>query len=139
MPAHIKIIQAHEFIKATPEGQLDHESSKRLLLEIASVAAPFDEYEILLDTRTAHSEMSLTDLRSLADELGKFLRPLPRKTAVLCPPARFNLAEFFALCSQNHGLRINAFTSFEEAMDWLITKPDNPLMTEEPSPETGAG
>ena len=36
MPTNIRIIHAHDFLKATPEGTLDVESSKKLLVEIAA-------------------------------------------------------------------------------------------------------
>ena len=45
MTAKIRIIHAQDFIKATPEGELDFEESKRILLEIASVVVPQDDYE----------------------------------------------------------------------------------------------
>ena len=123
MPANIRVIHAHDFIKATPEGKLDLEESKKLLMEIASVSAPLVDYDIVLDTRKAQSEMSVTDLWYLAAELSDnfrktFSRPL--KTAVLCPLERFDQAGFFALCAQNRGFQVGAFTSFADAYEWLI-------------------
>ena len=123
MPANIRIIHAHDFIKATPEGRLDLEESMKLLTEIASAAAPLVDYHIILDTRKAQSEMSVSDLWHLAAELSKnFHKAVSRipKTAVLCPRERFDHAEFFALCAQNRGYQVSAFTSFEDALEWLI-------------------
>lgn len=125
MPANIRIIHAHEFIKATPEGKLDLEASRQLLVELASVAVPLPDYDILLDTRQAQSELSVVDLWHLAAELNHhFCQAVrrPIKTAVLCPPVRFNSAEFLALCAQNRGFQVNAFTSFELAYEWLMAK-----------------
>lgn len=123
MPATIRIIHAHEFIKATPEGRLDLEESKKLLIEIALASAPLPAYDILLDTRQAQSEMSVTDLWYLAAELNDNFRKASSrtvKTAVLCPLERFDHAEFLALCAQNLGFQVRAFTSFEEAYEWLV-------------------
>jgi hypothetical protein len=123
MPANIRIIHAHDFMKVTPEGQLDAEKSKKLLIEIASAATTFADYHILLDTRKALSGMSVTDLWYLAAELSNhFHKTLFRnpKTAVLCPTERFDYGDFFALCAQNRGFQIMAFTAFEEAYEWLI-------------------
>ena len=123
MPANIRIIHAHDFIKATPEGRLDLEESKKLLLAIAIAAAPLVDYHIILDTRKAQSEMSVSDLWDLAAELSQsFHQAVSRipKTAVLCPRERFDQAEFFALCAQNRGYEISAFTSFEDALEWLM-------------------
>ena len=122
MPTDIRIIHANDFIVATPQGQLDRENSKKLLMEIASASAPLRDYEILLDTRKAQSAMSVADLWYLAAELGKFRKAFSRKTAVLCPRERFDQAGFFALCAQNRGFLVMPFTAFEDAIEWLIAK-----------------
>jgi hypothetical protein len=111
MPTDIRIIHAHDFIIATPEGRLDLEKMKTLLLEIASVSAPLLDYEIILDTRKGQSGMSVADLWYLAGALSDFRKSFSRKTAVLCPLERFDHARFFALCAQNRGLQVRAFTS----------------------------
>lgn len=122
MPTNIRIIHAHDFLKATPEGTLDVESSKKLLVEIAADTATVSDHEILLDTRQALSALSAADLWFLAAELISFRKALSRKTAVLCPLERFDHAAFFALCAQNKGFKVQAFTSFEKAMEWLMAK-----------------
>ena len=128
MATDIRIIHAHDFIRATPEGRLDLEVSKKLLAEIATAALPLTGYEILLDTRRAHVAMSVTDLWYLATDFWYVAAELvnargrfPGKTAVLCPLEEFDHASFFALCAQNQGLHVRAFTSFEDAIEWLIT------------------
>ena len=120
MPTNIRIIHAHDFIKATPEGTLDLENSKKLLVEIAADSSTSGDHEILLDTRKAQSELSAADLWYLAAELISFRKALSRKTAVLCPLKQFDRAGFFAICAQNRGLNVRAFTSFEDAFEWLI-------------------
>jgi hypothetical protein len=119
MSINIRIIHAKDFIKATPEGKLDLENSKKILLEIASATRSYSDFEIILDTRKAQVEMSVVDLWCLAEELGNFRKAFSKKTAVLCPAEKFNFAEFFALCAQNRGIQVMAFTSFEEAIEWL--------------------
>ncbi len=120
MATDIRIIHAQDFITATPEGRLDFEKSRKLLTEIASVSDPLVDYNIILDTRKANVEMSVTELWHLAAEISNLRKVFARKTAVLCPIHRFDDAAFFALCSQNRGLNIQAFASYEEAMEWLI-------------------
>lgn len=119
MSTSIKIIHANDFIKATAEGRLDLELSKKLLLEIVSTSPPLGDYHIILDTRKAKSEMSVTDLWYLAAELSGLRKSFSPKTAVLCPRERFDYAEFFALCAENRGFQVSAFTSFEDAIEWL--------------------
>jgi len=130
MPATVKIIHATDFIRATAEGELDLEESKRLLVEIAS-ATDIADCEVILDTRKAHSSLSAADLWHFAATLGSVRETLPRKTAVLCPHKRFDHAAFFALCAQSRGFKVRAFTSFEDAIDWL--------MSDEPDPGTVPG
>jgi len=120
MPTDIRIINGLDFIRVTAEGILDFETSKNALIEIASVAANLVDYEILLDTRKADVQMSVTNLWYLAAELSNLRKAFSRKTAVLCPVERFDDAAFFALCSQNQGFRIEAFNSFEDAVNWLM-------------------
>ncbi len=126
MPANIRIVHAHDFLKATAEARLDLEASKKLLIEVAAASATLPDYHIILDTRKAQSGMSVTDLWYLAAELSKDFRKASRtpKMAVLCPLERFNHAEFFALCAHNRGFRVSAFTSFEEAYEWLVSSQD---------------
>ncbi len=72
MSSYLRIIHAHDFITATPDGQLDLEKSKEVLLEIVSASVSMGDYEIILDTRKAQIEMSTSDLWYLAIELSKF-------------------------------------------------------------------
>ena len=118
MPTDIRIIHAHDFIKATPEGHLDLEQSKRLLVELTS--ASLNDYDIIIDTRKAQSEMSILDLWDLAAELDNLRKDSSRKTAIVCPFERFDHAGFFARHAQNRGFRVREFTSFEDAINWLM-------------------
>jgi len=120
MPTDIRIINGHDFIRVTAEGKLDFETSKKALLEVASATANLVDYDILLDTRKADVQMSVTNLWYLAAELSNLRKAFSRKTAVLCPVERFDDAAFFTLCSQNRGFRIEAFNSFENALNWLM-------------------
>ncbi len=120
MATNIKIIHASDFIKVTPEGRLDLEKSKKILLEIVSASASLTDYETLLDTRNTQSVLSITDLWYLAEGLFQFRKIFNRKTAILCPIEGFDHAGFFALCAQNRGYLIKAFSSYENAIQWLI-------------------
>lgn len=118
----IRIIQTHTLIKATPEGQLDRENVKKLFMDIASAAATSGGSQILIDTRKAQSRMSASTHRYLADQLRKLAKVFPRKTALLCPSERIDPARFFALCAKNRGFLVNVFTSFEDAIEWLMAE-----------------
>ncbi len=120
MSTDIRVIRARDFIKANPEGDLDFDGSMKLLVEIESAATTLARHETLLDTRKATVKMSIANLWQLAAELANARKAFSGKTAVLCPLHEFDNAEFFALCAQNRGRRVSAFTSFEDAIDWLI-------------------
>jgi hypothetical protein len=89
-------------------------------MEVAAAAAPLSGYGIILDDRKAQLAMSINDLYRLAVELSNFRDAFSRKTAVLCPLEHFDQVGFFALCAQNRGFPVKAFTSFEDAIEWLI-------------------
>ncbi len=126
MSSIIRVIRARDLIKANPEGPFDVEKYKQLLMDIASAAAPLGDYEILLDTRKAHVDISKADLFFLASELCKRPDMFARKTAGLCPLERFDHAGFFALCAENRGCQVKAFTSFEDAIEWLTADRTEP-------------
>jgi len=120
MPTNIRIIHAHDFIRATQDGVLDREASIKMLTEIASAGEALAHHHVLLDTRKAHSVLTDPDLFYLAEELTKLPNAHAQKTAILCTPERLNNAKFLALCAENRGLRLAAFSSFEDAIEWLI-------------------
>jgi hypothetical protein len=118
-PANVKVIHAHEFVRARPGGVLDLETSEALLLEIAKAAEGLDRAEVLIDTRRADGQLGAADLWFLADRLAKHRHAFSGKTAVLCPIEPFDRARFFALLADSKGFEVEAFTSFEEAVNWL--------------------
>jgi hypothetical protein len=122
MSTRIRIIQANDFIKATAEGSLDLEESKRRLRAIAVRIDPVVNYDAMLDTRQAQSGLSVADLWCLAADLNNLRKTFSRKMAVLCSPEQFDRAGFGALGSQNSGLQIQTFTSFAGATEWLTSE-----------------
>jgi hypothetical protein len=122
MSTRIRVIQANDFIKATSEGSLDLEESKRQLRTIAVTIDPLVDYDAMLDTRQAQSSLSVADLWYLAAELNNLRKTFSRKMAVLCSPEQFDRAGFCALGPQNSGIQIQTFTSFECARAWLTSE-----------------
>ena len=120
MPSDIRVIHAREFLRSTEDGRLDLEESKRLLVEIAFASPPSKHYDVIVDTRSAHSEMTVSDLLDLASELHGVRKSFAGKTALVVPRARLNHAEFFAACAEDRGFEVSAFTSMGDAMTWLI-------------------
>jgi hypothetical protein len=122
MPTKIQIIHAHDFLKATTDGKLDLEASKALLTQIATASSGLEDHDIILDTRAAHSSLTAFDLWYLAREVAIHRNFFGRKKAILCPADRFDHAELFALCAEDRGLKAQAFTSYEAAMEWILAE-----------------
>ena len=120
MPTNVRIIHASDFIRARPEGRAQLEDAEQLLRDIVAAGAGLEDYEVLVDTRRVTGSLSATDLWTLAEKLAKFRENFAHRTAILCPLEKFDHSRFFALCAENRGFNILAFTSYEEAMEWLI-------------------
>ena len=121
MPTNVKIIHASDLVRARPEGEAYLEDAEQLIKDIAAAGAGLEDFEVLVDTRSVTGSLSATDLWTLAEKLTRFRNNFARKTAVLCPMEKFDHSRFFALCAENRGVNIRVFTSYEEAMEWLIS------------------
>jgi hypothetical protein len=120
MPRNIKVIHATDFIRATPEGKANLEKAELLLKEITEVGAGLDGFQVLVDRRRVTGHLMASELWYLADRLVHYRRTFETKTAIICPIQRFDHSRFFALCAENNGFNIQAFTSYEKAMQWLL-------------------
>ena len=126
MPTNVKVIQATEFIRATPEGTAYIEKAEQLLKQIADAGAGLEGFHVLVDTRRVTGRLTAVELWHLADQLAHYRRTFGNKTAILCPVERFDHSRFFALCAENKGFNVQAFTSYEDALEWLLAEDDAP-------------
>jgi hypothetical protein len=120
VPANVKVIQATEFIRATPEGKAYVEKAEQLLKDIADASAGLEGFHVLVDTRRITGSLTAVELFHLADKLAHYRRTFGNKTAIICPVERFDHSRFFALCAENKGFNVQAFTTYEDAMEWLL-------------------
>ncbi len=124
MKTSYKLISAKDFIKAHPTGEPDLEQSKKILVELASIAEPPADYEILLDVRESYGNLSLFDIYEFVAELGRHRSSFRNKIAILSrprPDVQFDKAQFLKLCARNRGFQVGAFTDFQETIEWLQT------------------
>jgi hypothetical protein len=126
VPFNIKVIQATDFIRASPEGQVYIEKAEQLLQQIADAGAGLEGYHVLVDTRRTTGALTAVELWHLADKLAHYRRTFGNKTAILCPVEKFDHSRFFALCAENKGFNVQAFTSYEDAMEWLLAGDEIP-------------
>lgn len=113
-------IPTRDVIKATQSGELNLETTKWMLAQIANVAKDKAGCGILIDTRKATPNLSTTDLWLLANHLASYGRTFHRKTAVLATQESSDLVGFFKLCANNRGFPVSTFTDYDEAMSWLL-------------------
>lgn len=119
MAADIRVIHVRDFMKATVQGTFDLESSKQALLQIADAVPPSSPVDIMIDVREAPASLSVAQLSQLVAEFNRLHIGAGRKTAVLTAEDRFENAHFFAVSARGMGRDVQAFTSFEDAFDWL--------------------
>ena len=120
MKTNYKIIEAKEFLKAKPTGEVDLEYAKEVLTQIALMATPPADYEILLDVREAYGNMNYADAYRLIAVLAQHRESFRNKIAILArDDEQFDRAQFMKLCAKYRGFEVGAFTSFEETINWL--------------------
>jgi hypothetical protein len=122
MPVNIKIIHPKDFIRTTVEGALDLPTSRQILLEIASIIESPGAYHVLIDTRQAQVRLSTTDVYELGVAVASRPAVAHSKTAILTAMGGEESARFLELVAQNRGALLKAFTSFEEAINWLVVR-----------------
>ena len=120
MRVNYKIIQAKDFIKARPTGQIDLDESKKLLGQLAEMEHLIGDHEILMDLRDAYGSMDHADLHELILELGRHKEAFQSKIAVIArDDEQFNKAVFLEMCANIDKFTVMAFTDFEKATNWL--------------------
>ena len=120
MPVNVKVINTKDFIKTAATGVLDFAASKQAIVDIASKIKQPGEYEVLLDTRGAEAMLSINDLHELGVALADHPSLRHSKICLLAPMSDLDNAHFLELVAQNRGVRIKAFTDFEQAITWLV-------------------
>jgi hypothetical protein len=118
-----KIIQAKDFVKAKPTGEIDLEQSKRILGDLADIAAMPEAFDILMDIREAFGNLDQSDVWELVEELGRHRKAFKNKIAVLArDDAQFSKAVFAEMCAHMsvHDYKLSAFTEYERAIEWLL-------------------
>jgi hypothetical protein len=114
MAADIGVIAVREFLETTGEGTYNFERGKAFLQSIAPA-----DFHVLLDVREAPYSLTLADISTLAVEFTRLQIGVGRKIAVVIETDRYDDAQFFAVSARSMGNRVQAFTSFEEAHEWL--------------------
>lgn len=123
MPTNITIVHTRDFIRAQPDGSLDLDTSRKLLVDVVSAMRTAEEHNVLIDTRaTLPARLSKNDLWNLGVAAGTQRVLAQGRVALLVPLDKQDDAEFFEAVARVEGANISAFTDFESAISWLIVR-----------------
>jgi len=123
MDVNTRIIQAKEFLIASPEGKFDFENARKLLLKLARENAEAGQFDILLDIRgAAFDSLLFSDITGLVqmmiDNRDSFRSKLAILTSLGCE--QFDKVKFLVLYAASRGFHVGAFVEYEEALYWLV-------------------
>jgi hypothetical protein len=120
---NIAIIQTDDFIRAKPDGVLDLEASRKLLVDVVSAIRRVGEHNVLIDTRAAApTRLSRADLWKLGVAASTQAALAQGRVALLVPLDKQYDAEFFEGVARMEGANVKAFSDFESAISWLILR-----------------
>jgi hypothetical protein len=121
MPHDIRVIPAHEFLRADVHDRLDLAASKRLLEQLAAACVGCPERDILVDVRGISTpQLSSVDLYELVQALRGLGLGLLNRIAILRRVRDgFDRARFFEMLAADRGFQVSVFEDFEAALTWL--------------------
>ena len=124
-PIELQIIRANEFVCLDANELLDFEASKKVLQGLAMACRKRGLDRAMLDLRAIpvppKPHFTLKELADLVGtfELAGFTRQ--QRLAILYQHDVYGGVRNFAFFSKMHGLQVQAFHDFEEALYWLST------------------
>lgn len=120
VPTNITIVQTGDFVRAKPDGRLDFDTSRKLLVGVVSAMRTTEEHNALIDTRAAApARLSKTDLWNLGVAAGT--QPALDEGELRAGPLdKQDDAELFEDVARVEGANVRAFPDFESAISWLI-------------------
>ena len=123
MPVELDIIRAGEFIRLDSQKLLDLETSKQALRVLAQGCLKRGINYALLDIRSIpvppKPQFTPNELAALVRTFQEAGFSRQQRLAVLYRKDVYGGVRNFAFFSRMRGLRVEAFTEFEEALQWL--------------------
>lgn len=124
------LIHATDFIRTTTTGDFDLEATQHMLLTVASLVTPPGSTDVFLDWRESTSKLSLSEVIKLVDTMLDNRRLFGHKLAILTPEGeKFQTMQFMENYAVNRGLKVAAFTEYEQAINWLMPQTELPSGT----------
>ena len=119
----VRVIPIREFMKTNITGEIDLQASRDMLARLMEACKRENMTRILLDTREATSHATMTDVWTLAKDLGSLGLSFENRVAILNQPKDdFDRAAFLELVAGNRGFHVRAFREFEDAFTWLVSE-----------------
>jgi hypothetical protein len=123
MAYDVRVIPIREFVKTDVTGELDVTATREMLSQLMAACKRENITRILIDCREASTHSTVTDVWTLARDLGSLGVSHENRVAVLNRPKdHFDRAAFLELCATNRGYHLRAFREFEAAFTWLTSE-----------------
>jgi hypothetical protein len=121
MAKEYKTYTIKDFIRETEEGEIDNQRSINMVRELATVAEYHKNHNLLVDLRDTETTLNFSDLLNVALEFVRYKDIFRNKMAFIIPntPERTTNAEYLMTGMVVAGYRVNYFTDFENAIEWL--------------------
>jgi len=121
-------IQAKDFIRTTTKGDLDVEATGRMLLTAESLVTPPGSHDLFIDCREATGKLSLAEVTKLVNTMLDHRSLFGHKLAILTLEGeKFQTMQFMENYAVNRGLKVAAFTDYEQAINWLMLQTELPV------------
>jgi len=118
-----QVIRANEFIRLDPRAHLDFDASKRVLQELAQACRKRGLERAMLDLRNLpvlpKPHFTTRELAALVLTFQEAGFSREERLAILYSSDVFGGIRNFAFIGRMRGLKVQAFTEFERALDWL--------------------
>ncbi len=116
-----KIFNTKNFIKKTVNGELNIESFRSVMQELAAASAIFQNHNLLIDIREIKPLRSFNDVIKIILESTKYHHLFRNKIAVIIAnePDRIERTKFFKAGLKLGKYQFEYFTDYEKAIDWL--------------------
>jgi len=123
IPMELHVIRFREFVRLDAHGHLDMEQSHAALSRLAQLCRKRNIECSLLDGRDIQTKLTPDEIAALVRDLAEMGFNRNQRIALLHRGDQNQRAALFALIGKLRGWKIQAFVSFEEAMDWLSAGP----------------
>ena len=123
MAIDVRVVHVGEFIRTGADGALDLEVSKEILKRTVAEIKRTSIRHVLIDTRRATANWSTVAMYELATVFVQDPELTHARVAILTRHERIDNVSFMALVANNRGAHAMAFEDFEDAIDWLVTRP----------------